>query len=237
MPAGQQLVQQEPKRERVGSVIDGLASQLFRRHVGEGPGQLAGDTRGRYGDGLRVGGGRPDALRDAEVHHLDVPVGAEHHVGGLHVAVDDSPRVREVQRLGHFGGDAERLVLRHPPSRQPLLQGHTVHVLGRHERPSLVIADLVDLADERMIEVRGRLGFMEEPPVRPVGQEPWQQEFQRDFAIEREILGQVHLAHAPVSKAGEDPIVGNLTQVALRGSSPATRPRLPRASGGGSLLM
>ena len=212
MPAGQQLVQQESKRERVGSLIDGLASQLFRRHVGEGPGQLAGDGRGRDGDGLRVGAHRPDTLRDAEVHHLDVPVGAEHHVGGLHIAVDDPPRVREVQRLGHFGGDAERLVLRHPPSREPLLQGHTVHVLGRQERPSLVIADLVDLADERMIEVRGRLGFMEEPPVRPVGHEPRQQEFQRDFAIEREILGQVHLAHAPVSKPGEDPVVGNLTE-------------------------
>ena len=211
MPAGQQLVQQESERERIGSLIDRFASQLFRRHVGEGPGQLAGDARGRDGDGLRVGADRPaQALRDAEVHHLDVPVGAEHHVGGLHIAVDDPPRVREVQRLGHFGGDAERLVLRHPPSREPLLQGHTGHVLGCQERPSLVIADLVDLADERMIEVRGRLGFMEEPPVLTFGHEPREQELQRDFAIEREILGQVNLAHAPVSKPGEDPIVGDL---------------------------
>ena len=73
-----------------------------------------------------------------------------------------------------------------------------------------MLTDLVDLADEGMVEVRGGAALPGGGARSAPSFKARQKEFQRDFAIEREILCQVHFAHAPVSKTGEDPVVGNL---------------------------
>ena len=51
-----------------------------------------------------------DAVRragDPEVEHLDLPLGRDHDVAGLDVAVDDSGRMSGGQRAGHLLGDAD----------------------------------------------------------------------------------------------------------------------------------
>ena len=97
-----------PNAKTSDRAIDVLAAELLRRHVGERADQFAGTRAVATSMVIASAATAADALRDAEVHHLDVPVGADHHVGGLQIPMDDPPRVREVQRVGDFGRDAKR---------------------------------------------------------------------------------------------------------------------------------
>ena len=51
-------------------------------------------------------------LGDAEVHHFDVAVGADHDVGRLQVAMDDAALVREVNRFGDLRRESHGLFAR-----------------------------------------------------------------------------------------------------------------------------
>ena len=93
--AGGQLVQHDADGEDVGAKIERPALDVLGRHVRRRAEQLAGD-----GHPLEV-----DDLRDAEVHQLDEPVVADHHVLGLHVAVDDAETVRVGERAADLDAD------------------------------------------------------------------------------------------------------------------------------------
>ncbi len=95
----QHLEEDQPKGEDVGAGIDRLPAQLLGRHVGGRAHRLAGGRDPRQG--LGIGGG--EALGHAEVHHLDVTIGGQHHVGRLKVAVDEAAVVRDAEGLGDLG--------------------------------------------------------------------------------------------------------------------------------------
>src|SRR6185295_6594248 len=100
---------------------------------------------------------------------------------------------------------------RQPPLREEVPQRGSFDVFHRDERSIIVVADLVDFADERMIEAGGRLRFACQPPAGAfVGRLGRRQEFQCGLAIEREILREVDLAHAALPDAREDLIVRDL---------------------------
>ena len=70
--------------------------------------------------------------------------------------------------------------------------------------------DLVDRDDARVVERRRGLGLDDEAPEPLlVADELRRQDLQRDAALEGEILGEIHLAHAAGSQRAHDPIVGN----------------------------
>src|SRR3990172_13295271 len=75
--AGEQLVQDDPKNEDVGTMVDGLSFRLLRRHVTESTHEHALLSCGRRYE--LADAGAPDLaveLREAEVEHLDLaPVG------------------------------------------------------------------------------------------------------------------------------------------------------------------
>jgi hypothetical protein len=105
MNPGDQLGQQHAEREDVGPVIDDVAGDLFRRHVGgrpharaaigQGPGAPAAERR----FGARIGAHH---FREAEVHHFQVPALRRHHIARLEVAVDDAQVVGGLEGLGNF---------------------------------------------------------------------------------------------------------------------------------------
>src|SRR5689334_25374488 len=80
-------------------MVDVLAKDLLRRHVGECAERRAG---------LREARVVPE-LRDAEVHDLDAPVQRQEDVVRLDISMDDAPGMRCVQTLSDL--DAERLYL------------------------------------------------------------------------------------------------------------------------------
>ena len=146
-------------------------------------------------------------------------IGGQHHVRRFDVAVDDSPAVREMERFGDLSSDPERFVDGQAAARQARLERDTLHELHREEGPAVMLADFIDLADERMIELRRGLSLAEQPPaastisacriarfVGAVGQE----KLERDASIEREIFGGVDFAHPALADAGLHAVVREL---------------------------
>ena len=151
----------------------------------------------------------PDArvgrLGQAEVEHLHGAVGAHHDVGGLEIAVDDAPLVSGLERLDDLRRDAQRIVQRDRPAREPLGEVLPFDELHRQRAPSTGrgrFFESVDLRDVRVVERRERASF----PVEPrqpflVPREQLGQDLDRDRPLQPAVDRLVDLAHA----SGADP--------------------------------
>ena len=120
MPAGQQLAQDDAEGEEIRSLINDMSKNLFGRHV-----VRRADAYADFGERSTGGHDRVDPrldtarvrrhvycaklLGEAEVHHLDTALSRQHHISGLQITVNDPFRVRGLERLGDFTGDAEPL--------------------------------------------------------------------------------------------------------------------------------
>jgi hypothetical protein len=136
-----QLVKNGAEREDVGACIHRLAAHLLRGHVTHGahdqPGQggfrTAADcsrtAEHRLHQGLVAGHGSREArratfigfeeLRETEIEDLHQPVGPQHDVLGLQVAVHDAGRVRHRESLRHLNSHIEDLANLERPAAQP----------------------------------------------------------------------------------------------------------------------
>jgi len=110
---------------------------------------------------------------------------------------------------GVGGAQAERrhprqldgLVGRQRAAAQALGQGLAVDVLHREEQPAVVLADEVDVADVGVDQagLRARLADQALAAV-AVAADVGEQQLERHRAIERQIGGQPHLAHAALAE-------------------------------------
>ena len=90
-------------------------------------------------------------------------------------------------------------------ARKALPERFSLEPFHRDERPAIVIGDFVNGADVRMIERRRGTCLATEA----VDGELRGQEFQRDFASEREVLREIHQAHAAAAEQRLDAIVAD----------------------------
>src|SRR6266540_6736396 len=104
MTACRDLVEHGAEGENVRLGRDGFAARLFRRHVTDGPDDEA-RVRGRSRRSGRYR--RMVQPRKTEIEELDVPIGPDHDVIRLDVAVDDLRGVRDGQRFGDLTRDAD----------------------------------------------------------------------------------------------------------------------------------
>jgi hypothetical protein len=162
--ASHDFVQQHTEREQVRSGVERPTDHLFGGHVGG-----CADARANAGQGRRrlvpvcaPRRSRGDLLGQAEVHDLHMPLGRQHHVGGLQIAVDDRPPMRFLEGLGQLVRDLDRLADRQQALARAGLQRLALHVLHRDERPPVGLADLVHLANVRMVQGRSRSRFAAE---------------------------------------------------------------------------
>ncbi len=143
--ASEHFVQHATEREQVAARIGFLALQLLRRHVLQRAHHFAFAR-----DGLRERGvgflERSAVLGQSKIQQLN-PRARYQDIGGLQIAMRNAFFVRGIQRIqnliGVFGGLFER---------QRPMQRRAVDVL-HHQ---IIGADIVDLADVRMIERRHR---------------------------------------------------------------------------------
>ena len=134
-------------------------------------------------------------LRQSEVEQLRARL-REHDVAGLQIPVDDARAVRLVERRRDLDRRLERLVDRERALRQPIRQRLAFEILHDEERGAVLLADVVQRADVRMIELRDRAGFAIEALAElRVGGEGVGENLDRDRAIEPRVAGFVHLAH------------------------------------------
>jgi hypothetical protein len=208
------LVEHRAEREEIGARVDRLAERLLRRHVGDGAerhararqlGRLVGPAVGVVGRRERrlVLG----ELGEPEVEHLELARGAHEQVRRLDVAMNDAALMRRVERAGHLHRQVDGLRDGDRAGLQQLLDALALAQLHHDERLAVVLLDVVDDADVRVVERGGELGLaVEARERRGLGRQPRRQELERDVAAELHVVRAVHDAHAAGAQLGLDAI-------------------------------
>ena len=156
------FVEHQAEAPDVGAVIHGLAAGLLRRHVGGGSHHDTLPCAGNRGH-VRLRCGRRSHLGEAEIEHFHAIARPDEDVGGFDVAVDDARAMRGVQRVGDLGAHVEGGVQAQRTGGEPILQRRALQILHDDERPPVLLADVVDGADVRVVERRRRLRLAREP--------------------------------------------------------------------------
>jgi hypothetical protein len=121
----------------------------------------------------------------------------DENVCGLDVAMDNALAVRCVERVGDFDCQGKQNLGFQGTSGDAMLQGQAVEEFHGDERMSLVLADVMNGADIRMIESGSGLGFALEAGQRlGVFGDVVGKEFEGDEAVEAGVFGLVDYAHS-----------------------------------------
>ena len=134
-----------------------------------------------------------------------------HDVLGLEIAVHDAERVRVLEGVEHGTYDRERPLDAQPPaaflagSLDQAREGCAFEKLHGEEQAPVALAELDDLDDVGMGQLRRHLGFALEP-LRDLldADEVGMKQLQRDGLARGELLGAIHTAHAPLADHPED---------------------------------
>ena len=94
----------------------------------------------------------PRQFRQTEVQHLDLRGRCNHHVGRLHIAVNDPDGVRCLQCFRDLAADGDDVARRQVPSTQMLGQRSTLDMFHRDEVMTVALAGVVDDRDIGMCE-------------------------------------------------------------------------------------
>ena len=216
VPAGERqlprrdLEQHHAERPDVASGVRAVTEQRLRRDVGErardGGGALRAVDRLRD----RFARARFEPAREAEIEHLDAVLRTHDDIGGLEIAMDDAALVRMREGAGDLRAVPEHGFDGQAVERQHLGERAAVDELHRDEHAAAGIADLVDGADVRMIEVRGRAGLVEEPAaILGCGRSGRSaaNQLDRHGALQPLVAGAIDHAHAALAEAGLDAVL------------------------------
>ena len=207
-PPGRHLVQHDAERPDVAARVRALAKEHFRRNVGQRSREHSGlhhiDRLRRAIDDAAAG-----AARQPEVEDLGAAGPADGDVGGLQIAMDHAALVCVAQRRGDLlavanGGLGGEAILR-----DQFGEGSPFDELHRDERAPADLADLVDRADVRMIQMRSRARFRQQTLAFVRGRSPpiAADQFERDDPLQAFVMGPIDHAHATASQACIDPVL------------------------------
>ena len=108
-------------------------------------------------------GFRARELREAEVQNLDSTIVREKKVFRFQVAMDDASFVGSRETAGDLQGVVNRLATGERAASQPVAQGFAFEKFGDNVgRALLVVADVEDGENARMIESGGGAGLLSE---------------------------------------------------------------------------
>ena len=144
-------------------------------------------------------------LREAEIENLGVAARGDEKIRRLDVAMNDAFRVRRIERIGDFNGQRDGVFDLDGAAIDAVLERLPVEKFHGDERASAIFGNFVDGADVGMIQGRGGASFAAETfeGLRVLG-DVVRQEFQRDEAAERNILGFIDNAHPPTAELFDD---------------------------------
>ena len=224
--AGHHLVEYHPQREKVRPRVELLPERLFRRHVRHRPGRRSGAGQ-RFGGGQGFDSGIPfrRELGQPEIEDLSLPPSGDEDVGRLDVPVDDPSSVRGFKTVGHFERHRQDLAQPPPLRKDGLSQGLALEQFHGDEGLPLILVDVIDGTDIRVVQGRGRLGLPLEALQRAaVPRQRFGQKFQGHGALEPGVLGLVNHSHAAAAElpdylvaAGECRTDGELLDRGFRG--------------------
>jgi hypothetical protein len=102
--------------------------------------------------------------RQTKIEQLD-SMGREKHVRRFEIAMHDAAGMNGGERRQHVDGNRQRLIDTERAAPEGLIERLAFEQLHRDEEPAAVFADLVHLADVRMVDACGRLGLAPKPPA------------------------------------------------------------------------
>ena len=215
---GDDAVQRRAEPIDVGAPVErhDAADRLLGRH-----------ERGRAGDRVRARRVALELARQAEVHDVGVLAAVaalfDHDVRRLQVAVDEAEPVRRVNGIGDVVHDRDLLLQRQ--RRRGARQRAPVDELHADVRAAGDLADLVHLADVRVLDARLRTRFVQKARhlLRILGRE----HLDGDVASEARVVGAIDAA----GSAGAEE---RLDLIALVAGERLLQPNLARIDGAGS---
>ena len=130
----------------------------------------------------------------------------------------DAAAMRGVERLGQLVRDVDHLAHGQQRAARGGVQRLALDVLHHDEHAAVGVADLVDLADEGMIERGGGQRLAAQPLARHrVGLDRGRQHLHGDAALEPRVFGEKHLAHAAGAERREDAVAAGEQGFGQRG--------------------
>ena len=200
--AGEHFVEKDAERENIGARVGRPPFELFRRHVL----RCADEVSQLRDRGVRWRNRRSVAileqLRDAEVEQLRAIPG-QRDVGGFEVPVHDSVTMRLGQCARDLASVAQHVLDGERSVDQPLGQRCALEILHDEERQAVLVADVVQRADVRMIQAGNRAGFSFEARQRVRVRRRGAENLDRDRPAEACVARLVDLAHS----AGADQVL------------------------------
>jgi hypothetical protein len=153
--------------------------------------------------GTRGAGERPAGARelgDAEIAEVGLAVAVEEDVGRLEIAVDDALGVGGVQRLADAGQDLGRFGRGQGAGADAPHQRSAAHVAHHQERLAVLLAEIVDRDDRRVLERGDGAGLaLEAGAERGIVEQFARQDLDRHFAVEVRVVAEVDGGHAAAS--------------------------------------
>ena len=145
-----------------------------------------------------------------KVKNLGVSALGDEDVGGLDVAVNDAFRVRGVERVRDLDSQREQHFQIQWPAPDSVLQRQAVEEFHGDESFAVLVVNLVNGADVRMVQGRGSFGFALKAAqgLRIFGNVVGQ-ELEGDKAAQLHVFRLVDNAHAPTTELLDDPVVRN----------------------------
>ncbi len=186
-------VEHGTQRVHVAERADALqvAGGLLGRHVARRAEHLPGD---------RVAALGLHALGQAEVGDLRRAAGIEQHVAWLEVAMDHPAVMGVFDRHGDLAGQTGGLLWRQRPAGQPLGQAIPFDEAHRVVMTALVLAELENRHDARMLQLGGGRGLgVEAFDVLRAGETAAEDHLQGHHAVEPDLAGLEDDAHAAAS--------------------------------------
>ena len=208
-PPGEHLEQNDAEGELVRAEVERQPARLFRRHIGDGAEQATG-LRGERRFHARMAGGLGEGsarcvFGEAEVEDLDQTLGGDHHVVRLEIAVDDPFLVRRGEAMGDLRRDRNQPAQRGKSLFDPRREAPAEDELHRDVGEALVLADLVNGDDVRMVQGRGGARLLSEAQiVLRTLVEALGEQLDRDDAPEGRVARAVEPAHAAGAELAQD---------------------------------
>ena len=190
---GEALVEDAGEGVDVGARVDRFPLDLLRSAVLDRADEAAG-ARGQF-------------LDDTEVGEVGAVVVGNEDVRGLHVAVDEPPCVRGLERGADLPDDPERAPGRQPPlSREQALQIVPLDAGHRDVQEPVLLARVVDRDDARVVERRRELRLAQKALAEVGLPQPRREQLQRRRAPEPDVLGTVDDARAAAPERLDDAV-------------------------------
>ena len=129
----------------------------------------------------------------------------QYHIAGFQIPMRDARAMRVVQRARNLDGVSQRLADREGAVGDPIGQRLPLEILHHEEIDAILLADVVEDADVRMVQRRDDTRFPIEPLTElRIGRERRRKDFDGDRAIQAGVTRSVHFAHAARADGGLD---------------------------------